>query len=379
MVLKYKDKEILTLEDIQRLTVKDLRNILKSNSENAGGMKADLVLKVYALLMRDVVVRSVENTQQTAENCGENSGHFKYDETMRRISALGWSTDLRQLPELNFIQLYDYLVVSTRKYRHILLKGTHYKKLKSYQFFFEGNVKRLESKVFQGQTYVKASVVPSMKKNPYRVVVELSPQSDILRAACTCPAGLGLSGKGKCNHVGGVLFAIEDFTRRGLQRHAEPLSCTSRLSVWVVPRNQSVAAKPLDQVLIRKIRFGKKNIRLQSKVIKFDPRSPNQRTREENSFKILSESLQNCLPASSFFLFHDIKSNCVEESDPEETNEAPESVPFTDSYDIATERFKSMVDSYVSSLTITQEEMKRREQLKDKTKTIFGLKRGNLF
>ena len=145
MVLKYKDKEILTLEDIQRLTVKDLRNILKSNSENAGGMKADLVLKVYALLMRDVVVRSVENTQQTAENCGENSGHFKYDETMRRISALGWSTDLRQLPELNFIQLYDYLVVSTRKYRHILLKGTHYKKLKSYQFFFEGTVKRLES------------------------------------------------------------------------------------------------------------------------------------------------------------------------------------------------------------------------------------------
>lgn len=93
------------------------------------------VLKAYALLMRDVVVRSVENTQQTAENCGENSGHFKYDETMRRISALGWSTNLRQLPELNFIQLYDYLVVSTRKDRHILLKGTHYKKVKIIPIF----------------------------------------------------------------------------------------------------------------------------------------------------------------------------------------------------------------------------------------------------
>ena len=70
---------------------------------------------------------------------------------------------------------------------------------------------------------------------------------------CTCPAGLGLQGKGKCNHVGGVLFAIEDFSRRGLQQNPEPLTCTSRLSVWVVPRNQSVAAKPLDKVLMRKL------------------------------------------------------------------------------------------------------------------------------
>lgn len=235
MVIKYKDKEILTLEDIQNLTVKDLRDVLKSNSVNAGRMKVDLVLKVYALLMRDVVLRSAENTQQTTENCAENSGHFKYNKIMRQISALGWSTDLHQLPELNFVQLYNYLVVSTRKYHHILLKGTHYKKLKSYQFFFEGNVKRLESKVFQGQTYVKASIVPSMKKSPYRVVVEFSPQSDILQAACTCPAGLGLSGKGKCNHVGGMLFAIENFMRKALQKHPEPLSCTSWLSVCVVP------------------------------------------------------------------------------------------------------------------------------------------------
>ena len=82
----------------------------------------------------------------------QNQSDFKYEATMVRISALGWSSDLRNLPEMNFIQLYDYLVVSTRKYRHIVLKGTHYKKLKSYQFFFEGNVKKLESKVFQNKT-----------------------------------------------------------------------------------------------------------------------------------------------------------------------------------------------------------------------------------
>jgi len=73
--------------------------------------------------------------------------------------------------------------------------------------------------------------------------------------------------KGKCNHVGGVLFALEDFIRRHLRQHLEPLSCTSCLSVWIVPRNQSVGAKPLDQVLIRKIRCGKKNIGMQPKRI----------------------------------------------------------------------------------------------------------------
>ena len=91
----------------------------------------------------------------------------------------GGFTDLCQLPELNFIQLYDYLVVSTRKYRHIVLKGTNYKKLKSYQFFFEGNVKRLETKTHENRTYVKARVLP-WKKTPYRVVIEFTPQCDIL-------------------------------------------------------------------------------------------------------------------------------------------------------------------------------------------------------
>ena len=46
---------------------------------------------------------------------------------------------------------------------------------------------------------------------------------------------------------GSVLFAVEDFIRRGLESHPDPLTCTSRLSVWVVPRNQSVEAKPLDK------------------------------------------------------------------------------------------------------------------------------------
>jgi len=45
MVLRYKNKEISSLDDIQKLRAKDLRDILRSHSETTGGAKADLVLK----------------------------------------------------------------------------------------------------------------------------------------------------------------------------------------------------------------------------------------------------------------------------------------------------------------------------------------------
>ena len=42
MVLVYKVMQITTLEDIQKLKEKDLREILRSNSAVTGGIKADL-------------------------------------------------------------------------------------------------------------------------------------------------------------------------------------------------------------------------------------------------------------------------------------------------------------------------------------------------
>ena len=41
MVIIYKEREIGSLEDIQKLKVKDLKEILRSNSEATGGTKAD--------------------------------------------------------------------------------------------------------------------------------------------------------------------------------------------------------------------------------------------------------------------------------------------------------------------------------------------------
>ena len=221
MVLKYRNKEISSLGDIQNLTAKDLRENLRSNSEPTGGVKADLVLKVYALLIRDMLPLNANNMGNEDDSL-QDQGDFKYEATIRRIPALGWSTDLGHLPEMNFLQLNDYLVVSMRKCHHIFHKGTHCKKLKSYQFFFTRNVKKLTSKVFENKAYVRATVLPSMTKMPYRMVVEFAPTCDVSQDACTCPAGLGMQGKGKCNHI-----AIEDFTTREFRTNPEPLTCTS--------------------------------------------------------------------------------------------------------------------------------------------------------
>ena len=135
--------EISSLNDIQKLKAKDLREILKPNSKSTGGIRADLVSKVYALLMWHVPPSSSgENWEllKDVQDLEQNQSDFKYEATMVRISVFGWSSDLRNLPEINFIQLYDYPVVSTWKYRHIMLRGMYNEKLKSSQFFFEGNV-----------------------------------------------------------------------------------------------------------------------------------------------------------------------------------------------------------------------------------------------
>ena len=46
MILAQKNMKISTLEDIQKLKVKDRGEILPSNLETMGGMTADLALKI---------------------------------------------------------------------------------------------------------------------------------------------------------------------------------------------------------------------------------------------------------------------------------------------------------------------------------------------
>jgi len=300
MPIAFGGKLLTSLEDIQKLKVTELRQVLKCYSQSCGGAKADLILQVFALVMQSAMPNNNANNNQNMDSIPKTTRDYYYQKAIQESGAVIWSADLRKLPKMNFVQLYDYLVGKTRKYKHVVLKNTNYKKLKSYQFFFEG-------------------------------------------------LGLGL-------------FAIEDFSRKELQLHQEPLACTSRLSVWVVPRNQSVSAKPADEILIRKIQFGKNNIRQAPKTMsKYDPRAIDQRVLDQNSFDNLCSDMKKSLKSSSFFLFHDLvppsNTNRMTSSETSESD-----LPFNDFYDISSQLFEEMVDIHVKHLTITEVEVVKLEQ-----------------
>ena len=97
-----------------------------------------------------------------------------------------------------------------------------------------------------------------------------------------CPAGSALGGFGNCNHVGGVLFALEDFNRKGLHQSKEPVPCTSKLSAWNVP-SSSVATASIDDIILQNIKFGADNIRrYKPRYNPFDPCLPSHRVLTHN-------------------------------------------------------------------------------------------------
>ena len=94
-----------------------------------------------------------------------------------QCSNVPWVSDLTNTPPFNFIQLYDYLVIRTVKYKHILLKSTEYKKLKAFQFFYEGFIKKVEVAITDDFCYFDVRMKASMRSKIYKVIVKLDVSS----------------------------------------------------------------------------------------------------------------------------------------------------------------------------------------------------------
>lgn len=176
-----------SFEDLQNLTVKKLKEILNSMNESTSGKKASLVTRLYAKLCgikaekRDVSARKDETFSVPYDCTYTDLLYFCGDST--------WTKDLRYLPEVNFHQLYEYLVVRTKKYGDKVMKGTVFKKERSYNFFKEGHVTDIQVCQNGNTSLVKARVVASMKSIKYKAIVVCSGQGDVMYAACECPAG----------------------------------------------------------------------------------------------------------------------------------------------------------------------------------------------
>ena len=105
-----------------------------------------------------------------------------------------------------------------------MFRKTSFKRLKSFQLFYEGHIKTMELCTAELFIYVHSKVKPSMKNKCCNVVVKFIRESeDITAAAFTCPAGSTAKCRGKCNHVGAIHFALEDFNRKNFKALVEPL------------------------------------------------------------------------------------------------------------------------------------------------------------
>ena len=120
------------LEDLGVFTVKELKSVFKRYNERKSGVKADLVLRAFAIFCR------AENFSNANSDSRDNSllycceKEWTYDAVIEQCKNLPGTEDLRGTPEFSFLQLYDYLVIRASKFKHIVLKSTACKKLKAF-------------------------------------------------------------------------------------------------------------------------------------------------------------------------------------------------------------------------------------------------------
>lgn len=192
------ENQPISIKALEKLKVQGLKKLLSDAGQPTTGKKADLFLRCRVLLERpctssssniqdgslpEVVLSSTSSTKNVHED-------LTYKRLEAETTSCSWSLDLRKLPPFNFIQLYDYLVLKTQKYNHASIRTSGYKKLKAFQFFKEGHIKKLcVSDSSNGPIYVKGEVLASMKQIKYKVLISFTHLGDVLKAVCQCPAG----------------------------------------------------------------------------------------------------------------------------------------------------------------------------------------------
>ena len=125
-----------------------------------------------------------------------------------------------------------------------------------YELFREGHVQKIYVGS-AGSVSVKVICLPEMKKDrTYSLEVTITPNMEISRGICTCPAGKGP--RGNCKHLAALCFAIEDFVKtRTISLEKGEEAFTSLLQKWNQPQKRKLDSKKVEDILFSSFCYGK--------------------------------------------------------------------------------------------------------------------------
>ena len=109
------------------------------------------------------------------------------------IKDNNWSDDISMLPDMTYIDLFQYLVNTPSPFTMENLKA--YKSLEAYNFYLSGHVQDVFIHQIQESSYfyIKSEVLPSQrqgqKQQLYKVWIAVQETGWILTGNCTCMAG----------------------------------------------------------------------------------------------------------------------------------------------------------------------------------------------
>ncbi|XP_052788528.1 uncharacterized protein LOC128223281 [Mya arenaria] len=268
-----------------------------------------------------------------------------------------WAKSLTDVPDLDSEKLKHYLIESRDKsFDRDSVRA--YKSLKAFKYFEEGFVQKLlYAKFLDGEKelyLISSRVLASYQGKSYQTYVALDRLTTIpVGGACECVAGLDEA----CRHIGAVLFAVEDFVAKGLNK----LSCTDEICKWNAPSRQNVEPTSIHNIRIVKQEHGKVlKARETFDCSGYDPRNPDDRVVDVDRKKTLTEILKRHNSTCNFLRYADATNTLTQKSEVSIDNS--EDIPLINCCPPSLDEINTACSIFKNKLCVSDEERHKLER-----------------